>query len=184
MSLARYFFILLLTVISFFGISLMIIDAGAVLFIKQVYLMFFLLIMAGIALFSAGRGNNSGWMLFVLFFGVIIFDSVYLFETSARGKILLLAVIVPSFIGFFISISGIRPQHARRARTHPVQPMPEEKEKEPSEELEVVSIPAKKKAAANGETARKKAEKKKTGKTRKKTAKKRPRKKASRGKAA
>ncbi len=182
MSLSRYFFVLLLTVICFFGISLMILDASVVLFIKELYFLLFLLIMAGIALFAAGRNMNSGWMLFVLLFGTMVFNSVYLFESVGSGMLLLLAVIVPSFLGFFVSISNIMPRRAVRPKIYEGVNREKPSAQESSEDLEVVSIPERKPALESSEKgpAKKRRLKRKSKSAKKKSAAKKATRKTSR----
>jgi len=176
MGLIRYFFILLLTVISFFGVSLMILNTGPILFIKELYLLLFLLIIAGIALFSAGRNQNSGWMLFALFFGTIIINSLYLFETVRIGKGIMFAVLFSALIGLIMSIYFIRPRYRRRRPRIDFDDVVTEADSE--EEIEVVAIPKKKPKKKKKKTVKKTA--KKTVKKKKKTAKKKTAKKRAR----
>jgi len=115
MGMGKYFLGLLLTIISFFGLSILVIGTQSAFFIKELYFMFFLLIVAAIALFAVRRGIRLGWMLFALFFAAVIFDALYIGMIAVVDKATLYSVVIVAVIGVLMSLGQLK-RHRRRPR--------------------------------------------------------------------
>ena len=107
MKALEYFSILLITIVTFFSLSLIVINTSVLLFIKEIYLILFLLIFAAIALFSVGLNIRLGWMLFSLFFATILINTVYLFISIGIEFSHLFIVISSASLGLLISVNKL-----------------------------------------------------------------------------
>jgi len=156
----RYFAILILTIIAFVGTTKLMAGAVDMLFIKELYLLFFLLIISGISLIAINRQKIFGWAIYTLIFLVFMFNAMFLYLQTTSHKIFLYAVLLAGAFGFVISIAHIR--HRRRQGGVPrleIEDIYEEPEPEP-EKKQVKKAPAKK--------AKKRKKKKKAAKKTKK----------------
>jgi len=191
---SKYFLALMFTAVSFFGLALMIAQTDSVLFIGQLYLAFFLLIVAGISLFATRRNMRTGWLLFALFFGTILFDSIYLNSIIKSNIGILFAVVVISAFGFIMSIAGIEKRRRRHriiiddfepAPTVTIKPVKKiTAKKKAAKKIKKKTVKKKAKKTVKKKAVKKNTAKKKTAKTVKKKAKKTVKKKTAKKKAA
>ena len=107
MKILEYFSILLITIVSFFSLSLIVINTNVFLFIKEIYLILFLLIFAAISLFCIGVNIRLGWMLFVLFFSTVLIDVIYLFINIGIEFSNLFIVVGSASVGLLISVNKL-----------------------------------------------------------------------------
>ena len=171
MGAGRYFFAYLLLILTFLSLTLMIVKSSDIVFIRQLYLAFFLLIMAGIALFTVASNINSGWLLFTLFYSVFLINTLYLHFEVYVGRSLLFVGLTIGVIGLFFSAAGVGSQRMRHHKRkiivedivdEPVQvvKIKELKKQTSKSQKKTVKKVAKKKAAKKNVAKRKVAKRK------------------------
>jgi len=164
MDVIRYLLILFVAGLSFFGLTLMVFALDGTLFVSELYLVLFLLIVVAIALYSISRSIHFGWLLLALVFATVLIDTFYLYSVTSASISLLVAVVVITAVGFILSVSFLRPKRRRHKPPIIIQDMPDDK---PKQRKKATKKTAKK--TVKGKTVKKKTTKKRAANTRKKT---------------
>ena len=97
----------------------------AVLFVQELYLHLFLLVISGVALWGASRDTRGGWVLLTLVFVAFLFNIAYLRLLGLASGYFAYPVLLLSALGFVVSV---RLTHSRRRRHVPrvvIEDMPE-----------------------------------------------------------
>ena len=172
----NYFWLLLLVILYFLGLTFQLPKDDTTLFVRELYFAFFLLIVASLGLYSIASKVRAAWLYFVIFFAITIFNTLFLYIEGAAKDNLTAAMIVLGLVGIVYTVKQLGKRQCKRR----VEPFPEEvrpiivENMEPEkEETEKTTKKATKKTAKKA-TKKTPAKKKTTKKTTKKATKKTP----------
>ncbi len=176
MKLSNYMGLLLLVALYFIGLLFQLPTKDAALFVKEIYLTFFLLMIAAVGLFSVASRIKLGWLMFIAFFAIGIINSLYLHMAATVNETLTVAMVVLSLIGIVYSVYGAKRTCAKSCKKEGLAKGKATNEQAPKtiiiEDLEQEKPVPKKKTTKRKKTAKKKkttTKAKKTASTKKKT---------------
>ncbi len=103
----NYLWLFLFVILTFLSMVLML-PENTELFVQQIYLIMFLLIIAGLGLYAVACDINYAWMLLGLLFATTLMNTFYLnYAVEITTKLFIVSILI-GITGFLISISGIK----------------------------------------------------------------------------
>jgi len=172
----RYYRLFLLTILSMVFTILYASRQMPLLFIRELYLILFLLIVASVGLFTIRAGHRLSYLLTASFFAAIILNAFYLHVSGLSSRLYLVVLAIFGFMGFFCSIRAIPCRKVKKYKVEVVEDLEDYSEPEQimQEKVAAAALDEEKKTAkkktVKKKPSRKKAVKKKAKKAAKKKA--------------
>jgi hypothetical protein len=141
MGVGRFVIILLLMLLSFIGVSLSLTELSSALFMKELYLLLLLLVVAGIAIYAVTKDGRLGWLLFCIFFATFIVNALYISLEAPGHRMTLYSVMLFSALGFLFAVTPRRMPQKRRVQPQ-ARPQVIIEDIEPLKEIEPEEIKA------------------------------------------